>query len=97
MIKQRKLPQRRCTGCREMLDKNSLIRIVCSRSDDGQGDTFAIDLTGKANGRGAYICKASDCLEKAMKSKGLERSFKAKIPANIYERIRNELGAQNHE
>lgn len=85
MIK-RKVPLRKCTGCQEMKEKKQLIRVV--RTDENQ---YTIDLTGKMSGRGAYICKNIECLEKAFKSKGLERSFKSTIPKDIYEKLRNEL------
>lgn len=85
MVK-KKVPLRKCTGCQQMKEKKELIRIV--RIDD---NNYNIDLTGKLSGRGAYICKNIDCLEKAFKSKGLERSFKSAIPKDIYEKLRNEL------
>lgn len=73
---------RKCTGCLEMKEKKSLIRIVKNE------EAFSIDFTGKANGRGAYICKNFDCLEKSIKNKGLERSFKCKIDSKIYEELK---------
>ncbi len=85
MIK-KKVPLRKCTGCQQMKEKKELIRVV--RTDENQ---YSIDLTGKMSGRGAYICKNVECLEKAFKSKGLERSFKSAIPKDIYEKLRNEL------
>ena len=85
-MKQRKTPLRRCTGCMEMKNKKDLIRIV--RDDAGE---FFLDFTGKKSGRGAYICPAFECLEKAQKSKGLEKSFKCAVPAQIYEQFRTEL------
>ncbi len=54
-------------------------------------DEFSIDFTGKKPGRGAYICPDLECLEKAKKSKGLERSFKASVPKEVYEKLREEL------
>lgn len=90
-MKQRKIPLRKCTGCQEMKNKKELIRIV--RNDAGE---FSLDKTGKKAGRGAYICPNSDCLEKAQKSKGLERSFKAPVPREVYEQLLRELnGDQN--
>lgn len=77
---QRKIPLRKCIGCQEMKNKKELIRVVKTAEDE-----FFVDATGKMNGRGAYVCKSKDCLEKAIKSKGLERSFKCKIPDAIYE------------
>jgi len=82
MQKTRKTPQRKCIGCREMKDKSQILRIVCSPEGE-----FSIDETGKANGRGAYICKNADCLGKAHKSKGLERSLKRAVPQEIYESL----------
>ena len=76
-------PQRTCMGCNEKKDKSNLLRIV--KSSDGN---INIDNTGKLNGRGAYICKNIDCLEKAMKSKRLEKSFKMKIDLGIYNNLR---------
>lgn len=85
MIK-KKVPLRKCTGCQQMMEKKELIRVV--RQDENQ---YAIDLTGKMAGRGAYICKNIQCFEKAFKSKGLERSFKSAIPKDIYEKLKSEL------
>lgn len=85
MIK-RKIPLRKCTGCNEMKNKKELIRVV---KDDN--NCFSLDLTGKKSGRGAYICKDIQCLEKACKNKGLERSFKTAVPKEVYEQLRKEL------
>ncbi len=85
-MKQRKIPLRKCTGCQEMKNKKELIRIV--RNDEGE---FSIDTTGKKAGRGAYICPNAECFEKARKLKGLERSFKTAVPAEVYEKLREEL------
>jgi len=82
----RKTPSRKCTGCKEMKDKKQLVRVI--RDKDG---AFSIDLTGKKSGRGAYICPTAECLEKAVKSKGLERSFKQAVPKEIYENLKREL------
>ncbi len=81
-MKQRKVPLRKCTGCQEMKNKKELIRIV--RNDAGE---FALDRTGKLPGRGAYICPNAECLAKAQKSKGLERSFKVAVPKEVYEQL----------
>lgn len=91
-MKQRKIPLRKCTGCQEMKNKKELVRIV--RSEEG---TFSLDYTGKKPGRGAYICHTIECLEKAKKSKGLERSFKAAVPNEVYEQLRNELMTNSNE
>ena len=85
-MKPRKIPLRKCTGCLEMKNKKELVRIV--HNDGGE---FSLDFTGKKPGRGAYICPRMECLEKAHKSKGLERSFKCAVPKEIYEQIRTEL------
>lgn len=82
----KKIPLRQCLGCHEMIAKNELIRIVKDKDDN-----FAIDLTGKMNGRGAYICRKPLCLEKAIKSKALERSFRMKIPDEVYNKLKEEL------
>jgi len=71
-------PLRRCIGCREMHDKSNLLRITKS------GAQTTIDITGKAPGRGAYLCKIRACYELAAKNKGLERSFKVKVPPDVY-------------
>lgn len=85
-MKTKSIPQRKCTGCQEMKDKNQLIRIV--KIDD---NSFEIDFTGKKNGRGAYICKNTACLEKAQKSRGLERSFKGRVPQEMYNNLLRSL------
>lgn len=85
-MKQRKIPLRKCTGCQEMKSKKELIRVV--RTEEGE---FSLDFTGKKSGRGAYICPAMDCLERAQKSKGLERSFKSAVPREVYEQMKEEL------
>lgn len=89
MIK-RKIPLRKCTGCQEMKSKKELIRVV--KNDEGE---ISLDFTGKKQGRGAYICPSMECLEKAHKNKGLERSFKCAVPKEVYEQLREEL--QNGE
>lgn len=89
-MKQRKIPLRKCTGCQEMKNKKELIRIV--RDDEGN---YSIDYTGKKAGRGAYICANIECLEKAKKSKGLERSFKTAVPNEVYEQLKEELVKNN--
>jgi len=85
MQKPRKIPQRRCVGCREMKDKPQIVRIV---NNAGQ---VMVDKTGKANGRGAYVCKNANCLAKAQKSKGLERSLKQAVPSEIYDLLKTEI------
>ena len=77
------IPQRTCIGCNEVKNKNDLIRIV----KDKEGNIF-VDKTGKANGRGAYICNNIECLEKMIKTKKLERTFEVTISPEIYEKLR---------
>ena len=83
---ERKIPLRKCIGCGEMKDKRTLVRIV--RSKEGE---ISVDFTGKKPGRGAYICKSIECLDKAQKAKRLERAFSAKIEPEIYDTMRREL------
>lgn len=84
-MKIKKIPQRRCVGCGEMKAKKELIRVVA----DAEGHIH-LDKTGKAPGRGAYLCDSPDCLSKAYESRGLERSLKRAIPAEVYESLREE-------
>lgn len=79
----KKLPQRTCLGCGENKPKQELIRIV--KQNDGN---IFVDITGKASGRGAYICNNVECLEKAIKSKRLEKNFETEIDNEIYESLR---------
>ncbi len=82
----KKLPLRKCTGCQEMKNKKDLIRIV----KNNEGDFF-LDYTGKKNGRGAYICANLECMEKAHKFRGLEKSFKSPVPKEIYKTLEEDL------
>ncbi|MBR1670827.1 MAG: YlxR family protein [Butyrivibrio sp.] len=83
---QKKIPMRKCVGCGEMKEKKDLIRVI--KTPDSE---IMIDLSGKANGRGAYMCRSAECLKKALKNKGLERSLKSKLPQDVYERMEKEL------
>ena len=80
MIK--KIPMRQCTGCREMKEKRSLIRVV--RSPEG---AISLDSRGKSPGRGAYLCPDPACLDRARKSKALERALDTAIPPEVYEEL----------
>ena len=82
----RKVPMRQCTGCQEMKNKKEKIRVL--KTSEGE---ILLDATGKKNGRGAYLCRSMDCLEKAIRSRGLERSLKVKIPDEVYETLKEEL------
>lgn len=86
MQKAKKIPMRMCIGCGQMLPKRELIRIV--KAPDG---SVSLDFTGKKSGRGAYICKSSECLEKAGKSHRLEKSFSCRIDNSIYDAMEAEL------
>lgn len=83
----KKIPMRRCVGCGEMKPKKELIRVIHTE------EATVVDATGKKNGRGAYLCADPECLKRARKSKGLERSFKAQIPAQVYESLEKEMNA----
>ncbi len=82
----KKIPQRQCMGCGEIKNKKDLIRVIRTGEDE-----ILIDATGKKNGRGAYICPSAECLKKAIKSKGLERSLKTTVPDEIYQQLEKEL------
>jgi len=82
----KKIPMRKCIGCQEMKSKKEMLRILKTDSNE-----VVLDITGKQNGRGAYICFSDECLEKAVKNKGLERSLKMAMPAGIYDNLKKEL------
>lgn len=92
-MKQKKIPQRKCLGCGEMHNKNELVRVVKSKVKDSENEEYEIslDLTGKKSGRGAYVCKKSECLKAARKAKRLERSLECVIPDEVYDRMEQEL------
>lgn len=77
---------RKCVGCGEMKPKKELLRVL--RTED---EGFVLDTTGKKNGRGAYICYSRNCFQKAVKNKGLERSFKQAVPAEVYGHLEKEM------
>jgi len=86
----RKLPIRRCAGCGEHFPKNELIRVV--RSPEGE---LSIDLRGKTPGRGAYLCRSSECLKRAVKSRALERALSVPVPEDVWARLTAELEADD--
>ena len=86
MQQKKKIPLRKCTGCGEMKPKKELVRVV--KTPD---DKVLIDLTGRVNGRGAYICPDEKCLRIARKSKRIERSFQMQIPDEVYDKMEEEL------
>ncbi|HAR84220.1 MULTISPECIES: RNase P modulator RnpM [Clostridium] len=85
-MKVKKIPQRMCTGCMEMKPKKELIRVVKNKENE-----ISIDLHGKKPGRGAYICRNIQCLEKAVKTKRLERNLETKINDEIYDKLKEEI------
>ncbi|HAG56622.1 MAG TPA: DUF448 domain-containing protein [Ruminococcaceae bacterium] len=82
----RKIPMRMCTGCGQMKPKRELVRVVKSQAGD-----VSLDLTGKKAGRGAYICRDRECLQKARKARRLEKAFSCRIPDEIYDKMEEEL------
>ena len=82
----KKIPMRQCVGCGEMKSKKDMMRVL--KSVDG---SIVLDMTGRKNGRGAYLCMSKECLTKARKNKGLERAFKMTIPQDIYENLEKEF------
>lgn len=86
MSSNKKVPMRKCVGCQEMKSKKEMIRVIRTAENE-----FVLDATGKKNGRGAYLCPDRECLKKAVKSRGLERSFKQAIPEAVYESLEREM------
>lgn len=82
----KKIPLRKCIGCNEMKNKKEMMRVLKTTENE-----IVLDTTGKKNGRGAYLCFSRECLQKAMKNKGLERSLKMPIPQEVYENLEREL------
>ena len=88
MSNNKKIPMRKCVGCQEMKSKKEMMRVLKTSED-----IFELDATGKKNGRGAYLCFSKECFEKAVKNKGLERSFKQAITKEVYEKLEKEMNA----
>lgn len=84
----KKVPLRQCIGCGEMKSKKEMIRVIKTADEE-----ILLDATGRKNGRGAYLCPSMECLKKAVKSKGLERSFKMAIPKEVYDTLEKEMEA----
>ena len=82
----KKIPLRQCVGCGEMKGKKDMMRVLKTTEEE-----ICLDVTGKKNGRGAYICPNMDCFLAAKKTKGLERSLKMAIPEEIYEELQKEM------
>lgn len=85
-MKTKKVPMRMCTGCGEMFDKRTLVRVI--KDPDGN---VSLDLTGKKAGRGAYVCKNAECLKKARKKRAFERAFSVKIEDAVYDTMEEEI------
>lgn len=96
-MKQRKIPMRKCTGCKEMKPKMELIRVVKApdvTNDEGEviaSGEVSLDLTSKKSGRGAYICRSIDCFNAARKARSFERAFSCQIPSEVYDSMEKEL------
>lgn len=86
MAGEKKIPMRQCIGCREMKPKSELVRVV--RTPEGE---ILLDLSRKANGRGAYFCRNRDCLETAFRKKAVERSLGLSIPDAVKETLLTEM------
>ena len=88
----KKIPLRQCVGCGEMRSKKEMMRILKTTEEQ-----ICLDVTGTKNGRGAYLCKQEECLKKARRNKGLERSFKMSIPNEVYVQLEAEFDAVKKE
>ena len=82
-MKVKKIPMRMCNGCMEMKPKKELIRVVKTNEEE-----VLVDLTGKKSGRGAYVCKSIECLEKAFKAKRLNKNLQTNISDDIYNKLK---------
>ena len=82
----KKIALRQCIGCGEMKSKKEMIRVI--KTAEGE---ILLDATGRKNGRGAYLCPSMECFKKAVKGRGLERSFKMAIPREVYETLEKEM------
>ena len=82
----KKIPLRKGVGCQEMKSKKEMLRILKTPDEE-----IILDATGKKNGRGAYICRNADCIDKARKSRRFERTFSCKIDDSVYEVMNDEL------
>jgi len=85
-VSTKKIPLRQCIGCGEMKNKKEMIRVLKTSEEE-----IVLDATGRKNGRGAYLCPSIECFRKAVKNKGLERSFKMPIPKEVYEALEKEM------
>ena len=88
-MKVKKIPMRMCVACHESKPKKEMLRVVKPK----EGDAF-IDFTGKAAGRGAYVCDNPDCIRKRKKARLLNKAFSSEIPAEVYEKIEEDFFAK---
>jgi len=84
------LPQRSCCACRGKFEKYTLTRVV--RRSKSEGGDIVLDLTGKMNGRGVYICSTANCLKLARKKRCLERGLRGQVPAEVYTALEEKFG-----
>lgn len=91
-MKKKKIPMRKCVACGENKAKKELIRIV--KNKEGNVD---VDLTGKMNGRGAYICSNSSCLEKTIKKKQLSKALDVEIPTEVFHKLDKMINSNNEQ
>ena len=93
----KRVPLRMCAGCGEMKPKKELVRVVKApdqKDEDGRvvrPGEISLDLTGRKPGRGAYVCRDINCLRAARKARSLERAFSCQIPAEVYDRLEEEI------
>jgi predicted RNA-binding protein YlxR (DUF448 family) len=85
-MENKKVPLRQCIVCRESKPKKELIRIVRTVEND-----FAIDKTGKLNGRGSYICNSEDCINKLVKQRALNKAFKTNVSQEVYDKLKEQF------
>ena len=86
----KKIPQRMCLGCREHKPKKELVRVV--RSPEGE---ISVDLTGRKNGRGAYVCKREECLKRARKIRSISKALDCEISDEVFEQLLVEIEEDN--
>ena len=91
-MKTKKVPLRKCITCGKSKEKKDLIRIVRDKEKN-----IIVDTSGRASGRGAYICIDSNCLEKAEKTRKLSRTLEVEIPNHIYEDLKDAIKLKSKE
>ncbi|MDO5111105.1 MAG: YlxR family protein [Clostridia bacterium] len=89
-----KTPMRMCVACREMRPKKELVRVVRTPGTEDAPPAVVMDKTGKANGRGAYLCRAAACLERAQKTRALERALECSISPEVFATLKEQLGGE---